>query len=56
MTFGLCSSWNARAQIKSWWWSFVFRIHFYCENEDDAKRLAMHLVVEGDKYQKKDKV
>jgi hypothetical protein len=56
MSFDLCSSWNAGAQIKSWWWSFVYGFLFYCEDEDDAKRLAMHLVVEGNKYQKKEKV
>jgi hypothetical protein len=25
---------------------------FYCEDEDEVKRLAMHLVVDRDKYQK----
>ncbi len=52
MSFGLCYSWNADAQIKNWWWNFVSDIFFYCEDDNDAKRLAMCLVVDGDKYQK----
>jgi hypothetical protein len=52
MSFGLCSSWNTNAQIKKWSWSSVFRILFYCENEDEAKILTMRLVVDMDKYQK----
>jgi hypothetical protein len=27
-------------------------ILFYCEDEDGEKRLAMRMVVDGDKYQK----
>jgi hypothetical protein len=29
-----------------------FQDFFYCEDEDEVKRLAMHLVVDKDKYQK----
>jgi hypothetical protein len=36
-------------------WSFVFKILFYCEDDDDVKRLAMRLVVDGNKYQKMNK-
>jgi hypothetical protein len=36
-------------------WRFIFGIFFYCEDEDEAKRLAMHLVVDEDKYQKAEK-
>jgi hypothetical protein len=56
MNFGLCFSWNVATQIKNWWWSFISNILFYCEDEDEVKRLAMHLVVDGNKYHKAKKV
>jgi hypothetical protein len=34
----------------NWQWSLVSGILFYCENEDEAKRSVMRLVVDGDKY------
>jgi hypothetical protein len=52
MNFGLCYSWNFNAQIENWRWSFVFEIFFYCEDDDVVKKLAMRLVVDGNKYQK----
>lgn len=56
MNFGLCFSWNVATHIKNWWWSYVSKILFYCEGEDEVTRLTMHLVVDGDKYHKVKKV
>jgi hypothetical protein len=50
MNFGLCFSWNVGTQLMNWRWSSVFGILFYCENENEAKRSVMRLVVDGDKY------
>jgi hypothetical protein len=50
MSFGLCFSWNVNTLLMNWQWSSVFRILFYCEDEDEAKRSTMCLVVDGDKY------
>jgi hypothetical protein len=36
--------------------ALVSRFSFYCEDDDDVKRFAMHLVVNGDKYEKRKKV
>jgi len=55
MSFGLYFSWNADALLMNWWWSLVPKIIFYCEDENEAKRLAMRLVVEEDKYLKVEK-
>jgi hypothetical protein len=55
MSFGLYSSWNAGALLMNWCWSLVPRILFDCKDEDEAKRLAMCLVVEEDKYLKAEK-
>jgi hypothetical protein len=52
MSFGLCFSWNANALLMNWQWSLVSRILFYYEDEDEAKKLAMRLVVDEKKYQK----
>jgi hypothetical protein len=55
MSFDLYSSWNAEALLMNWRWSLVLEIPFYCEDGDEAKRLAMRLVVEEDKYLKVEK-
>lgn len=56
MSFHLCSSWNVVAQIKNWFWNSISRTFFNFENKDEVKRLAMCLVVDGDKYHKQEKL
>ncbi len=36
--------------------NFISKILFYCEDEDDVKRLEMRLLVDRDKYHKVEKV